>query len=106
MAKKESSKENQKTKYVFKAEHFKELLTKQDYKCFVTGRELTPEVTFAEHILPLKAGGSHKLENICLVHEILYKMKRYYSISEIVEMSADVIKTHGKSHGYKASKSK
>ncbi|MCZ8157677.1 MAG: hypothetical protein O9264_16280 [Leptospira sp.] len=94
------------SKFVFKASHFRELLTKQEYRCYVTNRELTPEVTFAEHIIPLRLGGTHTQENICLVHEILYRMKRYHSIDEIVEMSADVINNLGSKYGYKITKAK
>ncbi|MCW7470575.1 HNH endonuclease [Leptospira kanakyensis] len=93
-------------KFTFKASDFRNLLNKQEYKCYVTQRELTPETTFAEHIVPLRQGGKHTLSNICLVHEILYRLKRYHSIAEIIEMSADVIKTHGKKHGYQIKKSK
>ncbi len=93
-------------KFTFKASHFRVLLTKQEYRCKLTNRELTPEVTFAEHIIPLRKGGTHSEDNICLVHEILYRMKRYHSIQEIVEMSADVINNLGKEYGYKITKFK
>lgn len=97
---------NKNGKFVFKASHFRELLTKQEYRCYITNRELTPEVTFAEHIIPLRLGGTHSQANICLVHEILYRMKRYHSIEEIVEMSADVINNLGSKYGYKITKTK
>jgi hypothetical protein len=95
---------NKDGKFVFKASHFREILKKQEYRCYVTNRELTPEVTFAEHIVPLRLGGTHSQDNICLVHEILYRMKRYHSIDEIVEMSVDVIKNMGTQYGYKITK--
>lgn len=101
-----SKNSDKKDKFVFKASHFRELLAKQEYRCYVTNRELTPEVTFAEHIVPLRLGGNHSKDNICLVHEILYRMKRYHSIDEIVAMSVDVINNIGRKYGYKVTKIK
>ena len=49
-----------KTKYNFKVSDFRELLEIQEKKCFLTGRELTPENTYAEHIQPLGKGGKRQ----------------------------------------------
>ncbi len=66
----------EKTTYKFKVSVFRELLETQEKKCFLSGRELTPESTFAEHILPLGKGGGHSKENIVLVIDMLSKLKR------------------------------
>ena len=47
--------------YKFKAKEFYHLLDKQEYRCALTGRNLTPETTTAEHIVQLQDGGVHEL---------------------------------------------
>jgi hypothetical protein len=37
-------------KFKFRSEHFYNLLKTQDYKCYLTNRELRPENSNAEHI--------------------------------------------------------
>ncbi len=89
-----------KDKFKFRAEHFYKLLNDQKYRCALTNRELTPENTNAEHILPLRKGGKHEPENICLVVDMIGKLKRYFSEEEIVLLASDIIKTKGKKYGY------
>lgn len=90
--------------YKFNAKDFRKLLETQKGKCYLTSRELTPENTNAEHILPLRKGGKHKVENICLVIDMVGKLKRYFTEEEIVLMSVDIIKTRGKKYGYTITK--
>lgn len=82
-------------KYVFRAKDFYALLESQNYRCPLTGRELTPETTCAEHIVPLRQGGTHALDNIYLVHDTVAKLKRHYKDSEILELANDIINTIG-----------
>ncbi|WP_032929062.1 HNH endonuclease [Leptospira santarosai] len=90
--------------YKFTAEDFYRILNNQEKKCMLTGRELTPENTNAEHILPLRRGGKHEKNNICLVVEELSKLKRYYDEEEIVRLAADIINFKGKEYGYTCKK--
>ncbi len=92
------------SKYKFKVSDFRDLLDSQKKQCFLTGRELTPENTYAEHILPLGKGGLHSKENIVLVIDMLSKLKRYYTIEEIVEMAFDILSVKGKEYGIKVSR--
>lgn len=78
----------------------------QDYKCYLTNRELRPENSNAEHIKPLRAGGKHEAKNICLVDEIVSKLKRYYTVEQIIEVAADIIETRGKEYGFRITKKK
>ncbi|HMU84599.1 MAG TPA: HNH endonuclease signature motif containing protein [Leptospiraceae bacterium] len=91
-------------KYTFKSKDFYGLLEKQKFKCPLTGRDLTPETTTAEHILPLKKGGQHALENIYLIDEMASKLKRQYAEEEIVHFAADILKTIGAEYGFKVTK--
>lgn len=93
-------------KFKFRSEHFYNLLKTQNYKCYLTNRELRPENTNAEHIKPLRAGGKHEAKNICLVDEIVSKLKRYYTVEQIIEVAADIIETRGKEYGFRITKKK
>lgn len=79
------------TRYKFKAADFYALLDKQKYKCALTGTELTPENTTAEHILPLSRGGTHELSNIFLVDERVAKLKRNLSIAEVRDVAQRIV---------------
>ncbi|WP_061230770.1 HNH endonuclease [Leptospira weilii] len=98
-----SKKDNEKV-YKFKAEDFYRILNQQEKKCMLSGRELTPENTNAEHIIPLRRGGKHEQTNICLVVEELSKLKRYYNEEEIVQLAVDIINFKGKDYGYACKK--
>ena len=89
-----------KEKFKFRSKHFYELLNQQKYRCALTNRELTPENTNAEHIQPISKGGKHEVENICLVVDMVGKLKRYFSEEEIVLLASDIIKTKGKKYGF------
>jgi len=81
--------------YKFKSKDFYDLLVKQKYLCPITGRELTPETTCAEHRIPLRMGGKHALENIYLVNEMASRLKRQFTEHEILEFALDVVRTLG-----------
>ncbi|EQA44739.1 hypothetical protein LEP1GSC050_4139 [Leptospira broomii serovar Hurstbridge str. 5399] len=87
------------SKYKFVAKDFYKLLELQNWKCYLTGRNLEPENTNAEHIIPLRKGGEHKFINICFVVEPLAKLKRFYTEEEIINLAADIIKFKGLKHG-------
>ena len=103
-SKKKSSKPDTTQKYKFKVEDFRELLEKQSKKCYLTGRELSPENTYAEHIVPLGKGGEHSRENIVLIIEMLSKLKRYYTTEEIINMAYDLLSYRGGEYGIKISR--
>ena len=92
------------SKYKFKVEDFRELLKNQNEKCFLTGRELSPENTYAEHIIPLGKGGTHNKDNIVLVIDMLSKLKRYYTIEEIINIAYDILSYRGNEFGIKVSR--
>ncbi len=90
---------NSRKDFVFRAQHFYALLDKQKYSCPLTGRELTPENTTAEHIIPLKRGGVHTLANIFLIDDKVAKLKRFMTSEEVVRLAAEIIEASGKQFG-------
>jgi hypothetical protein len=91
-------------KYKFRAADFYAMLESQEYKCPLTGRELTPESTTAEHRIQLQAGGVHEKENIYLIHKDVGKIKRFMSEADVVRLAFDILQTKGKEYGIQAKK--
>lgn len=91
-------------RWTFKAKDFYALLEKQKYTCPVTGRELRPENTTAAHIVPLRKGGKHEVENIYLVVNDLLDVKKNLTDAELVTLCYDVLKAIGEEYGYAVEK--
>jgi hypothetical protein len=89
-------------RYVFRAQDFYALLEKQEYKCALTGRTLTPENTSAEHIVPIRRGGKHELANIFLVDDAIAKLKRYATVEEIFTLAREIVANEKKGEPYSA----
>jgi hypothetical protein len=92
--------------YKFKSKDFYDLLEKQKYRCFYSGRELTPANTQAVHIQNLKAGGKHILSNIVLVDKDVYLSKKYLEQDDLLELSVEIIRHYGNNKGYRIVKSR
>lgn len=90
--------------YKFAAKDFYALLEKQQYRCALSGRELNPVSTDAEHIQPLEHGGQHIPENIYLIVRDAARLKRHLTEAQVIELCFDILKTRGKEFGYEATK--
>ncbi len=78
------------------------LLEAQSYRCALSGRELTPEITDAEHIVPLDAGGEHTPDNIYLIVKDAARLKRYLPERDLMQLCFDILNHRGKTYGYQA----
>lgn len=58
----------------------------QDYRCFLSGKELDPDSTSIVFKVPLSKGGKREPENVCLVHSMLAPLARRFSVAEIREI--------------------
>jgi len=67
-----------------------ELVTRQNFKCAISGRTLTPETASLDHIVPLGRGGDHALENLWVVHHQVNLAKGTLTVEEFVTMCRDV----------------
>ena len=76
------------------------ILQRQEYRCALTGRELTPETAVADHIKPVVKGGSHTEENIQVVHASVNTAKATLPPDEFVQMCREVVAWTDK-HGFK-----
>lgn len=88
------------TRYRFRAEDFWSLIQGQEYKCALTGRELTPENTEVELRDPYRTEARGESKNLYMVIRPLSYMARYVSECEIVNLAAEIISARGGEFGY------
>jgi hypothetical protein len=96
----EKQDEQTKTRYRFRAQDFWNLIKEQDYKCALTGRELTPENTEVELRDPARVEGRGELENLYLVARSVAHVARYETEREIIELAAEIVANRGGEYGY------
>ena len=76
------------------AKRLLELLKRQDYRCALSGVELTPETASADHIVPVQRGGTHSLENIQIVDHKANVAKSTMTMEEFVALCRRVVEWH------------
>jgi len=67
------------------------LLKRQQYCCALTGRELTPQTAALDHILPIRCGGEHVIENVQVLHKDVNRAKGSMTNDEFIKLCDDVI---------------
>jgi 5-methylcytosine-specific restriction endonuclease McrA len=53
----------------------RELITKQEYRCALTGVELEPSTAEIDHVIAVADGGDHSIGNLQVLHRIVNRMK-------------------------------
>lgn len=84
------------------AEDFWNLINKQEYKCALSNRELTPSNTVVELRKPniFDEGERSHIENYYLVDHGLSQLCRYLNEDEIIELAIDIVRYRGIEKGY------
>lgn len=67
------------------------MLEAQDYKCALTGRDLSPDSASVDHIIPLSCGGTNTIDNVHIVHSVVNQAKGTMTVDEFVAMCREVI---------------
>jgi hypothetical protein len=67
------------------------LLEWQRFRCALTGRELTPETASLDHIVPVRYGGEHVLQNAQALHKDVNRAKTTMTNGEFIRMCNDVV---------------
>ena len=67
------------------------LLAYQDYRCALTGRELTPEMAALDHIVPIRRDGEHAIENTQVLHKDVNRAKGSLTSEEFIGMCREVV---------------
>ena len=68
-----------------------QLLECQDYRCALTGRRLTPEEASLDHIIPVRDGGPHLIENTQVLHRDVNRAKSILSNEDFIAMCREVV---------------
>ena len=67
------------------------LLEVQQYRCALTGRCLTPQAAALDHIVPIRLGGKHVIENTQVLHKDVNRSKGSLTNEEFVGMCREVV---------------
>ena len=68
-----------------------QLLEYQLYRCALTGRKLTPETAALDHIVPIRHGGEHVIENAQVLHKDANRAKGSLTADEFVQLCREVV---------------
>lgn len=68
-----------------------DLLQEQNYRCALTGVELTPETASVDHKIPLQQGGNHSIANLHIVEHRINWAKGTMTVEEFLEMCRRVV---------------
>ena len=71
------------------------LLSRQNHRCALTGRPLTPDNASLDHVSPRHAGGEHVIENCQIVIREANAAKGKMLQEEFLRLCRDVVRTHG-----------
>ena len=78
------------------AQHFRDMLKEQGYKCALSDRELKPTNTTLDHTVPLCRGGHHVKSNTQLLDVEVNRAKGSLTDEEFIALCRDVVETHYK----------
>ena len=67
------------------------LLRKQNYRCALSGRQLTPDSAALDHILPISRGGEHHIKNAQILHKDVNRAKGTLTNEEFLAMCREVV---------------
>ena len=75
-----------------------DLLIKQNYRCALSGRELTIENVTLDHITPFAKSDDHSIDNVHLVIREANLAKGAMSTGEFIRLCQDVAALHPRDH--------
>lgn len=67
-----------------------ELIERQQFRCALSGRLLTPETASLDHMVPLSRGGMHDLSNLWIVDHQVNAAKGALTVDEFVAICREV----------------
>lgn len=68
------------------------LLEAQQYRCALTGRSLTPQTAALDHVIPVRFGGQHAIENAQVLHKDVNRAKGSLTNEEFIGMCREVVR--------------
>ena len=73
------------------AKRIRRMIEMQDFRCAMTGIDLTPDDANLDHIVPVAAGGKHVMGNVQIVHKTINQMKSTLPKESFVEWCRRVV---------------
>jgi hypothetical protein len=73
-----------------------QLVESQRYACALTGRALTPETAALDHIVPVRFGGEHVIENAQVLHKDVNRAKGSLTRAEFIDLCREVVAWTGR----------
>lgn len=67
------------------------LLEWQRFRCALTGRSLMPDTASLDHIVPVRCGGDHLIENVQVLHKEVNRAKTTMTNEEFVNLCREVV---------------
>lgn len=83
-----------------------DLLERQRYRCALSGRALTPQTAALDHIVPIRCGGEHVIENTQVLHKDVNRAKGSMTNDEFLAVCRQVVRwsahsaRNGKEHAH------
>jgi hypothetical protein len=67
------------------------LLEWQQFRCALTGRSLMPDTASLDHIVPVRLGGEHRIENVQVLHKDVNRAKTTMTNEEFIQLCREVV---------------
>lgn len=67
------------------------IVNKQEFRCAISGRPLTPKTASLDHIVPLASGGAHCVANVWIVDHQVNTAKGTLTIDAFIDLCRDVV---------------
>jgi 5-methylcytosine-specific restriction endonuclease McrA len=67
------------------------LLEYQQHRCALTGRALTPETASLDHVIPIRCGGQHVIENTQVLHSDVNRAKGSLTNVAFIRLCREVV---------------
>ena len=69
-----------------------DLLESQQFRCALSGRELNPQNAALDHVVPIRCGGQHVIENTQVLHKHVNRAKGSLARAEFIDMCHEVVR--------------
>lgn len=73
------------------------MLDRQGFRCALSGRPLSPETSALDHIVPIRLGGEHVIENTQVLHKDVNRAKGSMAREEFLGLCTEVVQWSGAS---------
>jgi hypothetical protein len=69
-----------------------DLLERQQYRCALSGRSLTPDMAALDHIVPIRCDGEHVIENTQVLDKAVNRAKGSLTSAEFIGLCHEVVR--------------